>query len=91
MKSECKIKDLLDFGCEPCQTFHTVVHYRNDLVHAAVSRPVKVSPRTSSQQKDTQIELDKLPPGWALKCVVELARALNKKAGTTAPDWLQAS
>ena len=49
------------------QAFNLLMHYRNDITHANVSRPdVRSSePEASRQARTTTTVLIELPPGWA--------------------------
>ena len=70
------------------QNFHSLVDFRNCLIHARVSRP-QTAGRSESQLPFPTIEqLQTLKPGWAVGVVTALIRELHAATGTEEPDWL---
>ena len=65
-----------------------LVDLRNGLIHARASRP-ETNPQPDSERPvPSKGDLDKLPPGWAVKVVVTLVRELHAAVSTPAPAWL---
>lgn len=68
--------------------FKTLVKYRHGLVHARSSRPETEGQPDGEEPLPSLNILNEKQPGWATRIVVELARDLNKAAGTQPPTWL---
>lgn len=86
------IKETPDLGCgSTWKEFKKIYNYRNNLIHAGVSRPKKeVSPYLDPPAASVgwKAELSRLRAGWAVEIVAELIKDLNDKAGRHAPSWL---
>ena len=61
---------------------------RNGLVHARASRPETAQQPQEEKPIPSKGDLDQLPPGWAIKVVIELIKNLHRSAETFPPSWL---
>jgi hypothetical protein len=71
------------------QAFNLLMHYRNDITHANVSRQDVLSsePEASRQASSTTTVLTELLPGLAAGVVAERIPQLHRETGTTPPEW----
>jgi hypothetical protein len=72
------------------QDWRDLVDLRNGLIHARASRPETNSQPDNERPVPSKGDLDKLPPGWAVKVVGTLVRELHAavRPSTPAPTWL---
>jgi len=63
--------------------------YRNGLVHAAASRPATDSQSEETKPFPTKEMLNRLEPGWALRIVVALVKALHQAVGDPLPEYAE--
>jgi hypothetical protein len=75
-----------DLGDAAWTEFVRVVDYRDWLVHAGASRPIRES-QESDAEKDHHT-FGNLPAGWAIGAVKEECIRLHNLSGTTLPNWL---
>lgn len=88
LKKNHRISESPDFGDSCWQDFYNLVDYRNGLVHGGSSRPETSSQGDAQKPVPSKTELDQLPPGWAVKIVIQLIRDLHEAVGTSTPQWL---
>lgn len=67
----------------------TLLRYRHGLVHAAASRPATDSQPEKTKPFPTKEVLNGLKPGWALRIVVDLVKALHQAVGDPLPDYVE--
>jgi hypothetical protein len=77
-----------DLGSPYWQDWLKLVDLRNGLIHAKSSRPETHSQAADERPVPSRNDLEKLPPGWAIKVVVALIRELHATVSTPVPAWL---
>jgi hypothetical protein len=80
------IPSVPDLGGPHGEEWLKLVSFRDDLVHAATSRPHIA---TTSDPLSPASKLERLPPGWAVGVVVERVRLTHEATKTRVPDWLE--
>ncbi len=84
-----KLKAIPDFSRERSWSeFSKLITYRDGLVRAKVSRPATSGQRDEEKPLPAPEDLDRLPAGWAVTTVVELAQSLHDCTGIPTPAWL---
>ena len=68
-----------------------LVKYRNGFIHAHASRPMSNVLAEQYKPSPSRQEIERLTPGWALKIVVNLIRALHKALRTTEESYITSS
>jgi hypothetical protein len=68
-----------------------VVGWRNDLIHADVSRLVEIGPEPNSKGRPspTPEALAEKPPSWAVDILTRCLEQLHEQTQTHKPAWLK--
>lgn len=77
-----------DLGGTHGEEWKRLVAFRDGVVHGKLSRPDRSSAPPEELAVPTAEQLRTLPPGWAVRVVVERVRLLHLAAGTQPPAWL---
>jgi hypothetical protein len=88
LKADGLMPAIPDDGDAHGSDWHTLLTYRDGLVHGSAS-----GPETSGQPKGvgptpSVSDLDGLCPGWAVRIVAERIRRLHSAAGADPPEWV---
>lgn len=85
LHEEGSLQEAPDFETPRWQDFCTLVQFRDNLVHATVSLPVRSD---DERPRPKLSQLRALPPDWPLETVEGLAELLYSWVGRERPKWL---
>jgi hypothetical protein len=77
----------LDCSGAMYQNFKRLVLLRDELVHAAASRPF--TPGLEDEPRATKQQLERIEPGWPCSVAVAIMRDLHLLSQSDPPDWLK--
>ena len=89
LAADGRLKAAPDLGGPHGEDWLELVDRRDALSHAAVSRPLTRQSDDPTPMVLPSFELEAIPPGWALRIIVDRITRLHDAAGTPRPPWLK--